>query len=254
VSTLSTETSETAHISADLACSCGYNLRGLALSGRCPECGSAVATNPWLRVRVDSRWGSRVAVGVAMLVPLCVPQAQVVAHYGGGYVYMTALIVAALAALIGGMLISSRDATVTDTATSIVLRWLLRGAAIAGLGLALYAFYARSALFGRWTYGVLSFIANALLMYASLAQLENIALRIGQRRLSVWFAVLRVAVPLIAVAPAFLSQLSRTFGLSRSISSALLLAQHLLLLVVLFNLGRVYHALRVVTPPRLRET
>jgi hypothetical protein len=53
----------------DVHCPCGYNLRGLTLPRRCPECGQAVRllAGQWLW-DCDPRWIRRLRVGAALLV------------------------------------------------------------------------------------------------------------------------------------------------------------------------------------------
>ena len=54
---------------ADLPCPvCGYNLRGLADGGRCPECGTAIdRRGPWTLARWPFRLRRRLAVALAGL-------------------------------------------------------------------------------------------------------------------------------------------------------------------------------------------
>lgn len=57
-------------VEADLQCvCCGYNLRGLATSGSCPECGSPVATSTvgLALEHADPEWLGRVDLGLRML-------------------------------------------------------------------------------------------------------------------------------------------------------------------------------------------
>ncbi len=58
---------EVARVGIDLPCiSCGYNLRSLPMSGRCPECNSAIESalhHGWLMF-ADPQWLRRLRSGV----------------------------------------------------------------------------------------------------------------------------------------------------------------------------------------------
>jgi uncharacterized integral membrane protein/predicted RNA-binding Zn-ribbon protein involved in translation (DUF1610 family) len=76
--TLETDPGTDEHVDADLTCvECGYNLRTLAYSASCPECGTAVlvssrgdhlsaAPTQWLRALVHGAWWLRVSVVLAL--------------------------------------------------------------------------------------------------------------------------------------------------------------------------------------------
>jgi hypothetical protein len=58
-------------IADDLSCViCGYNLRGLRFTGRCPECGSAIerSTHGDLLKYADTDWLGRVFLGVRLVL------------------------------------------------------------------------------------------------------------------------------------------------------------------------------------------
>jgi predicted RNA-binding Zn-ribbon protein involved in translation (DUF1610 family) len=62
---------ETGHLAQDTPCaSCGYNLRGIALESRCPECGTSVGRS----IRSDfmrychPAWVERLAAGMSWII------------------------------------------------------------------------------------------------------------------------------------------------------------------------------------------
>jgi hypothetical protein len=57
-------------ISTDLPCECGYNLRGLLLNGKCPECGTDVieALRRGSLHDADPRWRQQIRTGLSLLL------------------------------------------------------------------------------------------------------------------------------------------------------------------------------------------
>jgi serine/threonine protein kinase len=138
-------------LQADVACAqCGYNLRGLAGSGKCPECGRAIrdslfrdrlifADEQWLRVVTAGV--TTIAWGVAAVTVLYLflgPFMFLVMSIAGrgdsiGYALAVANFLLAplfAAVFLGGVFaVTAREPVQPSGTQPTVLRWLLRGAA-----------------------------------------------------------------------------------------------------------------------------
>ena len=132
---------------------CGYNLRGLATDGRCPECGALIAPslrNDLLSV-ADSGWLSRVHRGLTLIYAVFVtflPSSTVlvvvgipVIRAGSATPTRTVILVlfaalpiaAGISLLLGIFWLTTADPRLSLAEQPIVLRRVVRGAAIAAL-------------------------------------------------------------------------------------------------------------------------
>ena len=131
----------------DLPCiHCGYNLRGLATDGRCPECGALIARSIRgdLLWRADPAWLARVSGGFT-LTKVCF--VTWLAGIGVGFLrgivpgfsIVFRLFPSTLATLLllGIFRVMTPDPRLSLTEQPIVLRRIVRGAAIASLLLGL---------------------------------------------------------------------------------------------------------------------
>src|SRR5688572_1575750 len=90
-------------VNSDLPChKCGYNLRGLALDGRCPECGTPVGTSARgeLLRYADPAWVAKLVRGLRLI--LWGVLAAIVAAAGGTCVFGETLL-AEIVGFAGGL-------------------------------------------------------------------------------------------------------------------------------------------------------
>ncbi|MCH9035577.1 MAG: hypothetical protein IID42_13930, partial [Planctomycetes bacterium] len=147
---------------ADVPCThCGYNLRGLAEGGRCPECGTAIAQSSHgnLLSAADPAWLQRVYRGQALVCAGCVvlvthfflynvsssgvaPGTWVVVHALGASSVVDAVLEAVLLAavalllLLGAFTTTTLDPRLSLTEQPIALRRFVRGSIVALVALA----------------------------------------------------------------------------------------------------------------------
>ncbi len=194
-----------------------------------------------------------------LLIPLHVPVTQMMLHYGGRGIHWIVLLTSAAAGAAGAILVSAREPGVQQTISDKVLRWLLRVTCLAWLALVTLLY-----LGARWqwfrsiqfpfnplAFELLCYLFNAVTLYAAFAQLDNVAVRIDRRELARWFVIFRFLAPLFAAAPVLLRMPWLPDAPPQAVV-ILRLFQHILLIASLFVLGRLYDALRSVTPPALR--
>jgi hypothetical protein len=132
-------------IATDVECiHCGYNLRGLHVGGRCPECGTDVQRSSQgnLLCYSDPEWLSRLLLGVRMaLWTVAIIAGLIVcgmavgiasATIGGGLVRIAKLVEVALPIAIGALslaslfLITSQEPRISLTEDPVTLRKVLR--------------------------------------------------------------------------------------------------------------------------------
>ncbi len=129
-------------ITRDVLCvRCGYNLRGLDLAGRCPECNNPIAQSVEgdLLPRADPVWLERLQLGmtvklwnlvVGFLVGVVAGILVGAAGLPGVFVTLVALAGAALG-LWAAFLITSQEPRVSMTEDPVSLRRVVRGCAVA---------------------------------------------------------------------------------------------------------------------------
>jgi hypothetical protein len=186
-------------VTADVPCrKCSYNIRGLAVHGRCPECGTPVGVSihgDLLRFS-DPRWLQSLARGAALLfwgIILGIGFAFVaglLAHaLGQGLVQLVGL-AGGLVQLYGAWLLTEPDPSGIGEDRYGTARKVIRVSLIVGLGQNLFNLIASQ---GRMSQDVLLMIAAVGLVagliglvgqFALLRYLERLALRIPDNDLS----------------------------------------------------------------------
>lgn len=130
----------------DLPCiRCGYNLRELSPDGRCPECGTPIhrSIHGDLLSAADPAWLTRVSRGLTLVYAAVVTflASIVLLFLVGGRGVMVVLdtvaeilaLLAVILLLLGILGLTTPDPRMTLTEQPVVLRRIVRGAAIAGL-------------------------------------------------------------------------------------------------------------------------
>lgn len=239
-------------IDTDFPCACGYNLRGLSLLSRCPECGRDITSSFSRGLQVDRRWARKVAWGAVLLIFFVAPptRAHTMISGGGATLYYSILIAACVAGAIGAWLVSARDPDAKRTVTDTGLRWIVRLTCGGWFLVAAVVFnyrtpWVRADLFPLLYYGL-----NAAALYAVLAQLENVALRLSCRGLARWLTVLRFAFPVATTVLGVMAVARQMFEvrLPHEATVVVLLSQHMLSLAAIFVFSRLYQVLRSAPP------
>jgi hypothetical protein len=140
-------------VTEDRACiQCGYSLRGLAVSGVCPECATPAARSLLgdLLMHSSRQFVARLALGARLVwwslaLTLIIPLAMMVvlvllsglgmASFLAWFwlVLLLALVLVACAAVTGLWLLSSPDPALQQREGPLTARWTLRGASVAGV-------------------------------------------------------------------------------------------------------------------------
>jgi hypothetical protein len=238
----------------DLPCACGYNLRGLSLLDRCPECGGEIASNPWRTSILDRTWSTRVSRGSLLLVFLVAPPTFFVLRYSGTRFLWLALLLDVLGAF-GAWLVSARDPASGRPRHDAVLRGLLRFASASWVAAGVFALIReRWPLFRNDTLSLVYHAQLALVLYLTFGQLENVAERLGRSSLVRCCTAARFLVPLVAVVPAVTIVTEDMLGWSTAarVWDPLMIVRSILGLGAVFLLGHLHCAVRAATPPRLR--
>lgn len=187
---------EEGQIAEDIECRhCGYDLRGLRLNGRCPECGTAVGRSihgdflrfcdpPWVHQLAAGAWWMILSIFIG--VGAGTAAGVIDALIGGQVVQGMTAIAAGAVGLVGYWKL-----TVPDPAThsnGVSLRGATRWLAVAGFGGAVIDFYLKAATGGAtttsviWWTLVVTYVALTLAgVVASVLlflQLRRLALRI----------------------------------------------------------------------------
>lgn len=200
----------------DLACvNCDYNLRTLAESGACPECGSPVAKSVGYYLRQPVRWLERVADAAQVLAVtvVCVPAViGVLLAFGDNVLALCCLCI--LGALVSALALialtapdPSHDAVRKGLTARRVVRWCLL---LVPLSVAAYVFvevylpYNRLGHALRWMAGGAASLSTAALPLAFLWHLGDLLHRVSRPDLvsfarRVFWVLLQIEVALGAL-------------------------------------------------------
>jgi hypothetical protein len=244
----------TATVDSDLPCRCGYNLRGLAISGRCPECGATILSNPWRYVLLDRRWALRALTGIPMSAAMVPPMLQVLMQWGDRLLYRLVPVAVAVGFAGVWLLSSRRPAFERERTTIVVLRWLVRLTCGVWLGVTILIHVGRESPFRASKAALLYWFLNMATVYLTFAQFENVAHRAALPGLARTFVVLRGLAPILVATPITLYLARDTFGaqIPDEAFTFAIFSQFPLGFVILFVLGRLYQGISAATPPRLR--
>jgi hypothetical protein len=194
-----------APIATDLPCvSCGYNLRGLDPSGRCPECATPIAdsmrgdllrfSNPeWLR---KVRWGSRILYweGIVLVAGTVLTMMVFPMPYPSYVPLLCASAVAYWAVYaVATLLLTATEPRLSLIATRGALWYLARGASMMGLMAALLCVVGDQ--FASEYIGlvgiVLLCISFGVAFWAQFAYVRELSLRIPSVSVASYAAVLK---------------------------------------------------------------
>jgi hypothetical protein len=190
-------------IAEDMPCMiCGYNLRGLMIDGRCPECGSAVSRSVHgnLLRYADAEWLAKLLLGVrlmlwSILIAILVSLIGGIVLALGGPRAITGITAIFMAGLdvAAALLITVQEPRISLTDTTITWRKAVRvGAIVAFLGLVLEQIGVTSigirllVQFGmavgaiRWfaVIGMILGMAGVVALFGKLVYLRQFALRV----------------------------------------------------------------------------
>jgi hypothetical protein len=229
-------------IASDLPCRrCGYNLRGLATPGRCPECNAELvfATSGNQFRFCDPEWVMKLArgmswlvaaVAVAMLLLVSVVVASVFFRQAvGGEVRFVASVVVATIALIGISMITSKDPGGDEFRAAKRARLALRAWVVGSVPLYIAAGNISAIPLGtRYVLFAIQFLVGVVGVFVFFHFARQLALRIPDQKLAdeslivMWGVLtsylLLTGLTMLAIAPGSVpNPMAWVFGMSCSV-------------------------------------